>query len=118
MAELKGAIFSMAIFIGFVVPVFLTIGIGSIHQHAFLKVTTEVGELVKEEGGVTHHVQEVVENLKDRGYAITFKNKDGTTISTKQDYGDEIQITYNYTYQDVRGDRTLDAFDTVFINRR
>lgn len=118
MSELKGAVFSLAIFVAFLIPFFLTMGIGSIHQHAFMKVTTEVSEIVKEEGGVTEKVNNIVSNLEEKGYEISFKDRNGATVNGKQTFGDEVIIDYRYEYQDVRGKRTLNTQNAVFVMRR
>ena len=118
MSEMKGAVFSVAIFIGFVIPFFLLIGIGSIHQHAFMKLTTEVAEIVKDEGGVTDKVNDVVNGLDERGYTISFRNTDGSTIEGQQDYGETIIIEYEYKYDNVKGEETLNTHNVVVVSRR
>lgn len=112
MGEMKGAIFTVAFFIAFIVPFFLSMGIGAINQHAFMKVTTEVSEMVKEEGGVTAKVNDVASRLIDKGYTIQF-NENG-----KKAFGDQVVINYEYKYMNVRGEETLNTQNTVFISRR
>ena len=118
MSELKGAIFSMAIFVAFIVPLFLQISVGSVHQHAFMKVSTEVTSMVKEEGGVTERVNEVVNNLNEKGYTITFKDESGAIISGQQEFGSTIVIDFDYNYKNVRGEETLNTTNTVSVVRR
>ncbi|MEK4031304.1 hypothetical protein MKZ02_22635 [Pseudobacillus sp. FSL P4-0506] len=118
MGEMKAAIFSMALFIGVLFPGLLMIGIDSLHNHGFMKVTTEVAELVKEEGGVTSNVNRVVDSLKDKGYKITFKDSNGNIVSGKRTFGDTIYIVYNYTYQSVKNKRELKSQNVVHVMRR
>ncbi|QNK89089.1 hypothetical protein H7992_05015 [Sporosarcina sp. resist] len=112
MSQMKGAIFAMAVFVGVVIPFFLMMGIGSLHQHAFLKTTTELSELVKEEGGVSEKVNQVVDQLGDRGYSISF-SKTGIV-----EFGEEIAIYYHYEYKGVRGVEELNTSNTVTIAKR
>ncbi|MFD1705213.1 MULTISPECIES: hypothetical protein [Siminovitchia] len=118
MSEIKGAIFSMAIFIAFIVPIFLQVGIGSVHQHAFMKITTEVTSIVKEEGGVTDKVNNIVRNLNDKGYTITFKNDSGVPVHGKRPFGETIIIDFDYKYKNVRGEENLSTNNVVSVARR
>lgn len=118
MTELKGSMFSMIIFIGAIIPFLLMIGIDSLHQHAFMKITTEVSELIKEEGGVTSKVKNIINNLNEKGYEITVKNQHGANVTTKAQYGDVLIIEYSYTYKSVRNNRTLNTTNTVFVMQR
>ena len=118
MSEMKGAIFSLAFFIVFILPIFLQISIGSVHQHAFMKVSTEVTSMVKEEGGVTERVNEVVNNLNEKGYTITFRDKNGSEIIGKRGFGDKIYIDFDYTYKNVRGEENLSTNNIVTVSRR
>lgn len=112
MGEMKGAIFTVAFFIALIIPFFLSMGIGAINQHAFMKVTTEVAEIVREEGGVTAKVNDIVGRLTDKGYTIQF-SEDG-----KKTFGDQVVINYKYKYMNVRGEETLNTQNVVFISRR
>lgn len=118
MTEIKGSMFSMIIFLGVFFPFFLMVGIDSLHQHSFMKMTTEVSELVKEEGGVTDKVNNVVNKLRDRGYEITIKNQHGANVIGKAQYGDVLVIGYKYDYKSVRKERTLNTTNAVFVMQR
>ncbi len=112
MSNLKGAILATVIFIAVVFPFLLMISIDTFQQHVFLKVTEEVTELVKEEGGVSEKVAQVTNRLNRNGYTITF-SKPGTVK-----FGEEIVIRYKYDYQNVRGKKRLDVQDKVVIMKR
>lgn len=118
MAQMKGNIVGLILFIGLIMPMLLMIGIDSIHQNAFMKMTAEVGEIVKGEGGVTSEVNRVVNNLEERGYTISFTDKQGNAVTSKRFFGDEIVIHYNYKYINVRGEKELNTTNDVFIMRR
>lgn len=118
MAEMKSALIAMAIFVAFIVPFLFMISIGSLHQNAFMKITNEVTQVVKEEGGITEKVQNLVDELSDRGYTITFRNADGQVISGKQSFGETIVIDYEYTHHNVRGEEKLKTQSVVFVSRR
>ncbi|QTB28872.1 hypothetical protein [Lysinibacillus sphaericus] len=112
MSNLKGAILATALFAAVVFPFLLMMSIDAFQQHAFLKMTEEVTELVKEEGGVSEHVTQVTKRLKTKDLTVTF-SKPGLVK-----FGEEIVIEYNYEYQNVRGKKTLDGQDKVVIMKR
>ncbi|SCY85011.1 hypothetical protein [Lysinibacillus fusiformis] len=112
MSNLKGAILATALFAAVVFPFLLMMSIDAFQQHAFLKMTEEVTELVKEEGGVSEHVAQVTKRLKTKDLTVTF-SKPGLVK-----FGEEIVIGYNYEYQNVRGKKTLDGQDVVIIMKR
>lgn len=118
MSEMKGAMIGMFLFVAVIIPAVLFIGIGSLHQHAFIKISTEVTEIVKEEGGVTDRVAEVASSLSERGYTIVFKNDEGNQIGGKRDFGETIIVDFNYKYHNVRGEQELNTENVVFVNRR
>lgn len=118
MSELKGAIFAGVIFIAVIFPGLLMFGIDSLHQHAFMKMTTEMHELVKEEGGVGEKTKQMVQSLEQRGYTISFKDQYGNPINGKVNYGDTVNIQYNYTYKSVMEERQLETNNRVFIMKR
>ncbi|MED4701699.1 hypothetical protein P9436_21925 [Lysinibacillus capsici] len=112
MSNLKGAILATALFAAVVFPFLLMMSIDAFQQHAFLKMTEEVTELVKEEGGVSEHVSQVAERLKKKDLTVTF-SKPGLVK-----FGEEIVIGYKYNYQNVRGMKTLDGQDKIVIMKR
>ncbi|MEY2373381.1 hypothetical protein [Lysinibacillus capsici] len=112
MSNLKGAILATALFAAVVFPFLLMMSIDAFQQHAFLKMTEEVTELVKEEGGVSEHVSQVVQRLKKKDLTVTF-SKPGLVK-----FGEEIVIGYKYNYQNVRGKKTLDGQDKIVIMKR
>ncbi|WP_260982706.1 hypothetical protein [Lysinibacillus fusiformis] len=112
MSNLKGAILATALFAAVVFPFLLMMSIDAFQQHAFLKMTEEVTELVKEEGGVSEHVAQVTKRLKKKDLTVTF-SKPGLVK-----FGEEIVIGYNYEYQNVRGKKTLGGQDIVIIMKR
>lgn len=118
MSEMKGAMIGMFLFVAVIIPAVLFIGIGSLHQHAFIKISTEVTEVVKEEGGVTNRVVDIVDKLGDKGYTITFKDQNGASVNGKKDFGESVIVDFNYKYHNVRGEEELNTQNVVFVNRR
>lgn len=99
MGEAKAGIFSMAVFVLLIFPVLIIVGIESLHNHSFMKHTTELTEIVKSEGGVTPRVQGVVYQMKSKGYtSITFTDGSGSPLSGTAEYGDTITIEFEYRY--------------------
>lgn len=114
MSELKGAIIAMVLFVGFFVPGLLMFGIDGLQNHVFLKVTAEVSDLVKEEGGVTGKVTKYTNQLASRGFNISFKDSKGNPVYGSIGYGETVVINYNYTYQGVFKEETLTTQNKVF----
>lgn len=108
----------LSVFIVFIFPLFLSIGIDSLHQHTFMKFTTELKEVVQEEGGVTSKVDNIIGELETRGYAITVKDGNGSVVTGARTFGDTIIIESNYKYAGVRGERELNTENVAFITRR
>lgn len=86
--------------------------IDSFQQQAFLKVTTEIPELVKAEGGISPLVKQVTGNLQDRGFQITY-SQEGIV-----GFGEEIVIHYSYEYENVKGPEQLQIQNKVTIMKR
>lgn len=118
MGQHKGALLALVFFIGIVVPGLFMFGIDALHQQAFMKVTAEVGEIVKEEGGVTEKVAKTVNDFHKRGYEITFKDSKGQIVSSAVDYGETIVAHFTYTYTCVFKERILDTENKIEILKR
>ncbi|UNT53618.1 hypothetical protein [Lysinibacillus capsici] len=112
MSNLKGAILAMALWVGVVFPFLLSIGIDSLQQRAYLSTTERMAELLRQEGGVSDQVIQVANNLKGKGYIVTFSKP------SLVQFGEEIVIRYQYEYQNVRGKQKLDTKNKVVINKR
>lgn len=117
MSEIKGATLALFIFITLLFPLLLSTGLSSLHQHAFIKTTTEFSEIVKREGGVTEQVNNIAESLEEKGYTITFSNENGNQL-TSAEYGDTIIVSYQYVYPNVRGQETLTSQTVIPILSR
>lgn len=83
MSNLKGAILATALFAAVVFPFLLMMSIDAFQQHAFLKMTEEVTELVKEEGGVSEHVTQVTKRLKKKDLTVTFSSQGLSSLEKK-----------------------------------
>lgn len=118
MGEIKGMMIAFVLFVAFFFPGTMMLFIDSLHQHEFMKQTTEVSELVKKEGGVTGAVQSKVSQLSGRGYSINFLSSGGQAVSGKLEYGQSVDILYSYTYQSVYEERTLTTQNEVFNMNR
>lgn len=118
MSQIKGHLFGWFIFSMFIIPMLLAAGIDSINSHGLTKVSTELADVVKSEGGITPKVSNIVSNLSRRGYTITFTNDDGVQVSGRQSFGDEIVMNTTYKYQSVLKERTLHTQNTIEILRR
>lgn len=114
MGELKGAIIAMVLFVGIFVPGILMFGVDALQNHAFLKTTAEVSDLVKEEGGLTGKVTNYINQLSSRGYSISFKDGKGNPVYGSVGYGETVVINYNYKYQGVFREETLNTQNKVF----
>ncbi|MHA4046151.1 hypothetical protein COE26_27715 [Bacillus cereus] len=118
MGELKGFILSLLLFISIFLPFQLFLSIQSIHQNAFMKVTTEIQQMVDSEGGVTPKIQGVANRLRSKGYELNFKDQKGANVSGKQSVGTVIEIQYRYKYVNVYREQTLETSNYVSVLRR
>lgn len=118
MGELKGGVLMTLFFTAVVIPIILAFSIDSLQQHSFMKVTTEVSDLVKEEAGVSDRVKDTVSRLNDKGYTISFTNQNGQFVNNKVNYGDTVIINYEYIYESVRSQKTLKTVNQVFVMTR
>lgn len=118
MSELKSALFAMALFVAFIIPLFLQVSIGSLHQHAFMKWTTEVTTMVEDEGGRTSKVDNVIGSMEEKGYTVSIKNGSGQSVNGKQDYGTDLIVEFDYDYKNVRGIENLSTKNEVSVTRR
>ncbi|MBM7716042.1 hypothetical protein JOC94_003053 [Bacillus thermophilus] len=118
MSQMKSMLLAMLFFVGFIVPAFLLFFIDSTNQNAFLKTTKEITELVKEDAGVSDRVKSVVNDYKTKGYTISFTDQYGQPVNGIANYGDTIQVHYQYTFKSVFKDQTLESSNKVFILKR
>lgn len=118
MSEIKGAILAILIFSAFFFPVLIFLLSHSIHVNGFLKVTTEVGQMVEREGGITERVQQVTERLRKSGYTISFTDTSGKPVTGKQPIGKAIRIRYQLDFRDGFQDERLQTSDIVTVMRR
>lgn len=118
MGEMKGFLFSIIFFIAFMFPALLMLSIDSLQSHAFMKVTTEMHELVKEEGGVGTKTDQLLNQLEAKGYNISFKDEHGNPINGVVEYGNTVNMDYVYTYESIMGERELKTSNSVFIMKR
>ncbi len=112
-SNMKSGIFILIIVAVFGIPYFLMVTIDSFQQQAFLKVTTEIPELIKAEGGVSPVVRQVTNSLQERGFQITYSQPDGV-----RHFGEEIVIHYVYEYQNVKGLERIEMHNNVTIMKR
>ena len=115
---MKSALFAILFFIGFIVPGLLMFGIDSLNQNAFMKVTKEITELVQEDAGVSDRVKSVVNDYKQKGYVITFRDQQGQSVNGIVNFGDTVYVTYEYTFKSVFKDQTLKSTNKAFIMKR
>ena len=118
MSEFKGFLFSMLLFVAFFLPFLLSMGIQSIQQNAFLKVTTEVQQMVEYEGGITERIKNVADNLNKKGFTLSFYDEKGNKVSGKQPVGRTVEIRYKYKYNGVYGEQIFDTSNYVTILKR
>lgn len=78
MGEIKAGIFTMAIFALLIFPTLLIVGVESLHQHSFMKHTTEMSELVRLDGGMKDRAGRTAkEGLVQREYTIVITRENG-----------------------------------------
>lgn len=100
-------------FLALFVPAILLFSIDSIQSNAFDKNTSEVGELIKEEGGVVGRAYSAVQDLRDIGYEISYSPKGAV------EYGEKVTVTYKKKYKNFfTGEKELKSTQVYEILRR
>lgn len=100
-------------FLALFVPAILLFSIDSIQSNAFNKNTSEVGELIKEEGGVVGRAYSAVQDLRDIGYEISYSPKGAV------EYGERVTVTYKKKYKNFfTGEKELKSTQVYEILRR
>ncbi|MEC1177274.1 hypothetical protein P9B03_02155 [Metasolibacillus meyeri] len=112
MSNMKSFIFVLLIFAVFGFPYLLTITIDTFQQQYFMKVTTEIPELIKAEGGISPLVKEMTNKIERTGIQITYSQSDVVR------FGEEIVIHYQYEYPNVKGLEQLETQNTVTVMKR
>lgn len=96
MGEKTGFMTVLFIFGAFILPLLLRVYIDNVHTQQLLTVSTEMQQLVSAEGGVTERVQNVANQLKEKGLTITFKDENGNPVAGKVPVGKQIIMDYQY----------------------
>lgn len=113
MGESKGFVITLVFFLLFAVPVTLMFAKDAIEQHAFMKMTTELSVVVKEEGGVTGSAASLVNEMEQKGYEIQFSSYG------KVPYGTTITANFEYKYKNFFiKERVLRKQNTIQILKR
>lgn len=114
MGEKKGFLFTLFILGAFVLPFALDIWIANVRSDQFMKVATEMHQLVEQEGGATATVMEVRDKLAEGGLNVTFSHQG------RQPVGTEVVIRYQYEYHGIIGTilKEYDTTNKVIVSRR
>lgn len=118
MGEHKGFLVGLAIFIFIIVPGILMFAVDEFQRNAFIKHTTEFGEIVKEEGGVTEKVAKLANSMQNNGYVIEIKDENGNRVNSAVEYGKVLHISFKYQYLNFFGAKELKTNSTIPILRR
>lgn len=113
MAEMKGAMMTLALFLGMIMPLLIMVGVDTINQTAFMKHATELTDIVKEEGGQGAKASQVIAGMSERGYTVSVEG--GGQGST---YGEPITIDITYKYDNIAGKRTLTTTKQTMVVHR
>lgn len=96
MGEKTGFMTVLLIFGAFVLPLLLIMYINNVEGSKLLSLSTEVQQLVSAEGGVSDRVEQLVNDLADKGVDITFRDNSGNTITGRVPVGETVNIHYKY----------------------
>jgi len=110
-----GFLFTIAIFAMCLLPMCIDFFTLNVTTSQFLNASTEMQQLVSEEGGITERVHNVMDSS---AINYTFKDKAGQEIDGVQDVGKEIYIDYKYDWKGIFTKDTLETTNTVRVARR
>lgn len=120
MSEKLGFLLTMFLFSIFIIPFLLHIYIMNIRTDQFNKVTNEITQLVKENGGYTEEVGEVVSAI------VPEASEEGTltfsavpSVTGKQPAGETVDMAYTATWTSFYGiEVVLETEGNAKIERR
>ncbi|MED4077619.1 hypothetical protein P4645_15495 [Lysinibacillus fusiformis] len=119
MSQFKSALLLMMLFISFFLPAFVNFGIGAIHYTGFFRTTLDLADYVRVEGGVSDNIKSYVSSLEERGYEISFyDSKTKQPINSVAQVGTDIEISYKYSYKDMKKEKHLDTTNNVLVLKR
>jgi hypothetical protein len=118
MGENMGYAFGLLILVVFGVPLLLGLNIDQNSRSQLLNVSTEMQQLVSQEGGVTDPVHRYANHLKEKGATVTFLDENGAAVDGKQEVGSKVYIQYKYKYQNVSSEKVAETSNTALISRR
>lgn len=95
MGEKMGFMTVILIFGIGVLPLLFTAFSSHVSTGKLLTVSTEMQQLVSAEGGVTEKVNDSVQRLENRGFEITFKDRNGNPVNGQVAVGETIYINYS-----------------------
>lgn len=113
MGEKKGMLFTILIIGAFIVPALLDFWVSSVRTDQFMKIATEMHQIVESEGGAGTTATAVARELGDVGMQITF------SPAGIQPVGTEVVMRYYYKYDGVFGNtHVYDTTNKVIVSRR
>lgn len=115
MGEKTGFLFALAIVVMCMLPAGIDFFTLNVTTSQFLNTTTEMQQLINEEGGITDRVKYVV-NSSSINYSFT--DETGKKVDGIQDVGDVIYIDYEYEWDGLYSNESLKTTNTVRIARR
>lgn len=110
-----GLLFSIAVFVMGLLPMGIDIFTFNVASSQFLNATTEMQQIVTEEGGITDRVHYIADSSTIK---YTFKNEAGSLVDGIQDVGDVIYIDYQYDYKGIYTNDSLKTSNTIRVSRR
>lgn len=96
MGEKTAFLAVMILFFLGVIPFLFYLYTQQVNASKLMAVSTEMNQLLIAEGDITERVNEVVEELEEKGFKITFQNENGETITSRSEIGEKINIIYEY----------------------
>lgn len=116
--EHKGFLLGIILFFALIIPGILMFVIDEFQRDVFMKQTSEVGELIKEEGGVTEKVAKIVNSMQSNGYVVDIRDSKGNKVNSAVAYGETLKAHFKYRYLNFFGSKELETVNTIPILRR
>ncbi|RKJ25527.1 hypothetical protein D7X33_43515 [Butyricicoccus sp. 1XD8-22] len=96
MGEKTGFMGVLLIFAIFIVPFLFNMFDNQVKGSKLLSLSNEVQQLVVAEGDITPTVKNVVNDLRQKGVTIEFRDKSNRVINSSPGLGEKVVMVYKY----------------------
>lgn len=102
MGEKTGFMAVLLVVCIFVIPFLFNMFDDQVKSSKLLSLSNEMQQLVSAEGDITPTVNSVVNELREKGVNVEFRDKNNNIIHSSPGLGEKVYITYEYDGFEVR----------------